>query len=364
MYQGTPTVFTIENFLSNKFPDAVKKISSYSRFTSTKEEYDALYNGIGLRINYDANPIHLIGKDVLDFLHRVSTNELKSLKPFEKKNTLFLNEKGRLIDRTTLVSLENEYILICSSDRQKRLLSWLNKFIIMEDIRTQDVSDKYSVLEFIGQQTESFLTLLIGNLTSSLDENCVKRFDVDGFTFYLFLHKEHNGVKIFNMLIDKEKCAQFVEHLFDIKSVFDLQLVGDDAWCRFRIENQIPAFPNEINDATNPHEVNLIHEISFTKGCYIGQEVIARLDTYDKVRRKLVTVKLSENISSIEESMLYDQDKNEVGMLTSLSNPDSFEKQVALALINKKTLENSNQIFIETTNKKIALSLSERKNGK
>ena len=55
----------------------------------------------------------------------------------------------------------------------------------------------------------------------------------------------------------------------------------------FRIKNGIPKFPNELNDEFNPHEVNLSCDVSPDKGCYIGQEVIARLQTYDKVQKKM-----------------------------------------------------------------------------
>ncbi len=56
----------------------------------------------------------------------------------------------------------------------------------------------------------------------------------------------------------------------------------------YKIENGIPSDPNELNDLYNPHEAKLIDLVDFKKGCYIGQEVIARLDTYDKVQKHLV----------------------------------------------------------------------------
>jgi folate-binding protein YgfZ len=60
-----------------------------------------------------------------------------------------------------------------------------------------------------------------------------------------------------------------------------------------RIRSGVPAYPNEINEDHNPWEAGLSDAISLTKGCYIGQEVIARLKTYDKVKRRLVGLRLA-----------------------------------------------------------------------
>lgn len=359
MFQETQIVLSITDFLNNKYPAALKSDDSFRSFTSVKDEFESLRNGVGLRINSSSALIQLTGKDVLDFLHRISTNAVKDLKVFEKRNTIFLNEKGRFIDRTTLLSLENEHFLLGSPSVDKRLLSWVNKFIISEDIQTKDISNNFVLIDFIGQQAESFLTLLLGKEINTVDFTNVRRFDVDGFTFYFFVNQENNGVKVFRVLITIEKCADFVEYLFSIKSVFDLQLVGDEAYNAFRIENGITAFPNEINEETNPHEVNLIHEVCFKKGCYIGQEVIARLYTYDKIQKKLVKVSLNNSVGSTNSFVVNDSENNDAGRITSLSNPELFPEQKGLALIRKKSLENGNVFSIVNNKTEIELTISD-----
>ncbi|MEW6701434.1 MAG: hypothetical protein AB1298_01835, partial [Bacteroidota bacterium] len=281
-----------------------------------------------------------------------------------KRNTLFLNEKGRFIDRTTLINFENDFLLIGNADKEKRLLRWINKYIIMEEIQTKDVSEKFVLVEFIGSQAESFLTLLLGKEINSFDFTTVRRFDIDGFTFHFFVNQENNGMKIFKALINKEKCVDFVEYLFSIKSVFDLQVIGNYAFDTFRIENAIPVYPNEINDSTNPHETNLINEVSFKKGCYIGQEVIARLDTYDKVQRKLLKVNFGTHIGSKEMLMVFDEDGNQVGEITSLSNSELLQEQIGLILVRRKALENSNSFFVENGKTKINIDVSESSDRK
>lgn len=359
MFQENQIVLSISEYLNHKFPNAIKNKEAFRSFTSPKVEFESLHHGVGLRINYSSALIQLTGDDVLDFLHRISTNSIKDLKTFEKRNTIFLNEKGKFIDRTTLLSLENDFFLIGSANENRCLFSWVNKFIITEDIKTKDVSGNYSIIDFIGPQTESFLTLLLGKEINSVDSTKVRRYDVDGFTFHFFMNIENNGVKIYKALINSEKGLAFIEYLFSISSVFDLQIVGDDAYDAFRVENGIPVFPNEINDETNPHEVNLIQEVCFKKGCYIGQEVIARLDTYDKVQKKLVNVTLNDSISSVESFIIIDSEKNEVGKITTLSKDELLTEQKGLALARRKVFEGGTLFSTLFNKNEIRIKISE-----
>jgi folate-binding protein YgfZ len=85
----------------------------------------------------------------------------------------------------------------------------------------------------------------------------------------------------------------------------------------YRISNGIPAFPFELSTIYNPLEAGLNHLISWTKGCYVGQEVIARLDTYKKVQRKLVRFRLDNHPCALPAAIM--SGAEEAGLLTSLS---------------------------------------------
>ncbi len=363
MFQENHNLLAFSEYLLNKYPQCVKDNNTFKKFNSTAEEYNLLKNGVGLKINFEPVILSLTGADVLDFLHRISTNALKDIRNFEKRNTLFLNEKGKFIDRTSLIKLEEECLLVGSAAQNDRLFSWINKFIIAEDIKLKDVSSNYLLLDLIGRQTESFLSLLVGKENALLDDTAVKRFDVDGFTFHLFCNTENKSRKIYRLLLERGRCSEFIEHLFKIKSVFDFDLVGEDAFNAFRIENGIPAYPNEINQNSNPHEVNLLHEISFTKGCYIGQEVIARIDTYNKVQRKLVQFTFNgvKEFNGVQE--IYDSTDSDAGSVTTSPVTEIFPDAKGLALIKKKGAENGEQFFARSGDKNILLHLSEVKNN-
>lgn len=328
-------------------------------FTSIEEEYNSLKYGVGIRAVSDYVIIRFTGKETLEFLHRVSTNDVKNLLPFHKKNTLFLNEKGRFIDRATLINLDNVYFLIGSQDKSNKLLSWINKYIIMEDIQTVDISEEFVTIELYGSQMASYLTMLIGEDAQKISNDNIVFTHADGFSFHIFKLVEFNGISVHKILIDRSKASEFIDYMLTNKSVFDVNLIGRDSFELFRVEFGIPAYPNEINDSTNPHEANLINEVSFTKGCYIGQEVIARLDTYDKVQKYLTGFIFEEKISENDSLELVDDNKNIIGQITTSANSLTMQKQIAIGFIRKKSVNENSDIFVVKDNVQTKVSVSQ-----
>lgn len=338
----------VEKYIESTFPQL--ELSSdelVKNYSTLEEELNVIKYGVGLHNRSHHNIIKLNGKDVLDLLQRISTNDVSELEDFHHINTLFTNDKGRLIDRTTLIKFADDYFLVTSFDNDNRLLRWIDKYIITEDVKIENESGKYFLLEVIGPQAESYLTLICGKDVDELDHNKIHRVDVEELKFHLLKKQSLTGEVIYWIVAENEGAEKIVEYLLSHKSVFDLAMIGEEALKQIRIGNIIPTYPNEINDNYNPHEAGLIHEVSFTKGCYIGQEVIARLDTYKKVQRTLKNVEvtgLTETKIPIEIS---DSHNEVVGEITSLFEMEQVNKFNCLCYLQNKYLasDQSEKLF-------------------
>lgn len=341
-----------KEYIEENYPNSINIDGNFLCYTKFEEELSIIKNGVGLQVTETPSLIKMVGKDTLEFLHRVSTNDLLNIKSFEKRNTLFLNEKGKFIAKSTFLSFDDEYWVLSDYDPSNRILSWINKFIIMEDIKTEDISDKFSLLELSGPQAESFIMLLIGDEASKINSEDFKRFDVDGFTFYLFSYTIKSNCKSTRIIIESTRLVEFIKHLFSIRSVFDLDLIGKQALDTYRIEKLIPAYPNEINVEVNPHELDLMNAVSTTKGCYIGQEVISRLETYDKVQRKLLKISSSEKIDDTNRILL-DESGEEIGEITTHGVFANSHGYTSLSLIKKKALLNKTNFHVLANTKKV-----------
>ncbi|MGK9477486.1 CAF17-like 4Fe-4S cluster assembly/insertion protein YgfZ [Melioribacter sp. OK-6-Me] len=313
------------------------------------EEYKLLYHGAGA-VSLEENITKLEGKETLDFLHRISTNNLKDLIPGKKINTLFLNDKGRFIDRTVLLYITDFFWLIGQHDPDKKLLNWINKYIITEDIKAEDVTSEYKIITVTGEQSASYLSLIFGQEFHLIDDNNLIITQTSGFDTILFRNVE-KGNTLYKIVIKSNQYKQFCEYLLENKSAFDFGFVSEDAFKYYRILHGIVG-KNEITMDFNPHEVGLTGEISFTKGCYIGQEVIVRLDTYDKVQRKLVGIKIEAEIPD-KSYEVYNADEL-AGIITSGINVEG--KFYGLAVIKKKYL-NDTPLYIKHKGEEFEIEL-------
>ncbi len=311
-------------------------------FSTVKEEYLALKNGVGIKICYLYNKLSLKGNDVFDYLNRISTNSVLHLKEYEHINTLFTNEKGKLIDRTTLIRLNGYSLLIGGFLADKKLRTWIDRYIINEDIIIDDVTDNVMLFELIGKQTESYLGLLIDESFDTLNNKNVLRCAVEGVEFLVLKRNEINGFNKYWIIFESNDFKTAYDLFMNNKSFFDVKFVGEDAYNVFRVENGIPATPNEISYRVNPHEIKILDDVNFKKGCYIGQEVIARLDTYDKVQRGLTGILFENgiNLDGITDEMkLLNAEKKEVGFITSLVKSPIYNKYAALGYVKKDYME-------------------------
>jgi len=329
-------------------------------YTSVKEEINSVKYGVGIYNRSESAVIHLKGKDVLDFLQRISTNDVSKLQPFYYVSTLFTNEKGRLIDRTVLVRLEEDFFLVGSKKNDAVLNRWLNKFIITEDVQSENKTGQYLILDVIGPQAESYLTLICGKEVDDLDNNKLHQIVIDDTPGYLLKKTAASGENIYWLISQVEYANELFGYLLSHKSVFDLSMVGEKAFDYYRVLNKVPKNPNEINDNFNPHEAGLIKDVSFNKGCYIGQEVIARLDTYDKVQKKIKKVKI-DGINKFDVPLeFYNTDKELIGILTTLVKSYENNHYEGLAFIGNAFQKKNGEIDafeLDSNENKILLTI-------
>ena len=332
-----------------------KKTIKY--FSSPETEINSLYNGVGL-VDLSANGIiELRGKDVLDFLNRISTNSLKDLPKEGIGKTIFTTEKGRIIDTATVLNFDDYQILICSDVNKMKIKNWIEKYIISDDVKVTDTPGKYILFQLVGPQADSFITLICGNYVNIIQANKFKVINGEGMMFFTAKFIDEKGNPLYWVLADIQNGQKLISYLNTNQGIFDFNFIGEEAWNSYRVEQGIPAAPNEINDQYNPHEVNLLDRVSFTKGCYIGQEVIARLDTYDKVQKKLFGIIFPIPVETNEQFLLYNDDDLEVGSVTSAAYSYKFKKYLGLGVIRKAYLLEGAQLKARNATKSMTVSL-------
>jgi folate-binding protein YgfZ len=278
--------------------------------------------------------ISVTGNDTLGLFHRISTNDLAGMTPGMMKSTIMLTDKGKIKDIITLVVRNNDTLLISETNDIESLKSWIEKYIIMEDIFITDVSKEYSSCTLIGTDAAPYVQKRFAIPDS--DISCAnERFMPipDGF---ILLNSLWN-VPCFTIFREIGLSSQADEDM-------PISQMGEKQYELARIENGVPKKGKELTEEFNPLEANLRSLVSFTKGCYIGQEVIARIDTYKKLQRRLTGVRIETNGTAPETGVLY-QDNAEVGVVTSSAWSPARNAIIALAYIKTSVAVGSQLYF-------------------
>ena len=315
--------------------ELINDVTHIKNYSSLDKEVYSLNNGVALKFMNTSSIIELKGTDSLDFLHRISTNSMKNLNKEEVKKTIFTSEKGRIIGVSTVMNFESYILLITGIYSKQKTMSWLNKYIIGDDVKLSDASHRFNLLEIVGPQSESFLSLFVGDAVNAVSDNSFKVVSADGILFFLAKLIDENGLRKYWILAEQENAKKLITNMVENKGPFDFNLIGEDAYNVYKIENGIASDPTELNDFYNPHEAKIINLVDFKKGCFIGQEVIARLDTYDKVQKHLVGLCFPEVVETNEKFTLLDDEKNEVGIVTSMAYSPKIKKNIALGYLKR-----------------------------
>ena len=268
------------------------------------------------------------GKDRVEFVQRMCTNDARNVGPDSGVAAVLTNAKGRIVDVVRIVARGDDLVLLGSDGAAARLRDWLSKFIVMEELSIDDAAGELASLLAFGPHAEAAVASVVGvQLSKKAGGFAVATGTFDGATVTVAGAGEapFHGLEL---LVPSDRAGALFSKLADA----GLAPIGEAAWNQVRIEAGIPLAGRELTENVNPLEASLIAAVSFTKGCYIGQEVVARLNSYSKVQRQLVGVKFPASVDPAAVNEIF-WDLLRVGNATSAVRSPRLDATVALAFI-------------------------------
>jgi folate-binding protein YgfZ len=271
--------------------------------------------------------LSLKGSDSLELINRLSTNKLEEIPIGEGMPTVLTTPKGRVVDFLLLGSQPDQLICLTSPGQQQKILDWIDFYTFGEDVQMEDISEITSHFTICGPNSESAVFNL-GFIAHRIAPYQLQTVDFDGFSMIVW-RTMSSGADSFEFIVSRESGSR----LWSFLKNSGLMPVGSAAWDTLRISNGAPVYAAEYGDHTNPLESRLGGAINFSKGCYIGQEVVARLDTYKKVQRYLMLVKLP---CSAKVGDKLEAEGQTIGLLTSVAVYPIEEQYWALGFIDAR----------------------------
>jgi len=299
-------------------------------FEDAASERAAVVSGIGV---HDATALGVVtvrGPDARDFLHRLTTSDVRGLLPGQGDHAVFVSSKGRILFHTVVLAVGDRLLLIHRAPGTAELLAWLDRYHFAEDLEFEDAGDRFRALLVFGEEAREVATRVAGvdlrgrgllvpaSATSGWGEIVAATWwSLGGHPAVLLLVPE-----------------AAVEAAFDDLLAAGAVAVGQTAFESLRIASGLPEPFHELTEERNPLEAGLRSAVCFTKGCYVGQEVIARLNTYDKVSRRLVHLRLAGGEPARPGDELLHEGRA-VGTISSVDASPDVEACAALGFVKR-----------------------------
>ena len=293
----------------------VEAPAEYSRGAAA--EYAAAHASVVLMDRSPLGRIELSGADRADFLHRMSTNDMRLVKAGHGAQTVLTTPEAHIVELLTVYPRGET--LLCITDPQNRLkvFDWFRRNIFFRDkVKPRDVSTDTAQLTLFGPRSIELLTACGLSDPTPFAVYESRAATISGSEVLLGRVPDLAGGG-FDLICSSDSAGPLWDRLMDAGRAIGISPLGTAAFELLRIEAGVPLYGRELSEQVNPLEAGLNHAISFAKGCYTGQEVIARLDTYQRLKQRLARFTLPRLPSDGPPIPLL-AESGEVGSLTSV----------------------------------------------
>ena len=286
------------------------------------------------------------GPDAASFLHRMTTNEINGLASGQGRYGLQLDAQGHIVADFYSLRMDDHILLECDWARRTALLEVLDKHIIADDVEVSDASEQLASLAVEGPQAERLLKAALsqGVLPGNEMNHAWVRF---GETPVLVARLGETGEVGFRLIFVVEYAQNVWDALEAQSRHVDWKPVGNAALNVLRTEAGIPWCGAELSEQTLPPEAGLeARAISYSKGCYLGQEIIERIRSRGHVNRKLVGLKL-ESASLPAAGAKLRREGKDAGMVTTAVHSPTLGRAIGLGYVRREHLEPGTKLEIE-----------------
>ena len=300
-------------------------------YTSIPEEYQALTEGVALLDRSSIGRLSFAGEDALDLLNRLSTNELMHLEVDTGIPTVLTSNKGRIVDLLLVLRQADHLLVLTAPENGQKVADWIDFYTFAEDVAVSDVTEQTAMFSLAGPKTAPVLDKLTGQVVSGLGRYESRAATIAGVKV-LLIRTDFVRLPGYDLIVPAADGQRLWDQLLRECESAGLAPAGTEALEVVRVEQGMPRYGKELSEGYNPLEANLLEFVSFTKGCYIGQEVVTRLNTYQKVQRHLVELRWHSDSMPIPDAKLL-LDGKQVGVVTSAVRTPLLERGTGLGYV-------------------------------
>ena len=314
-------------------------------------EYAAVREGdAGLIDLSPRGRILVSGTEAVQFLNGLITNDMKTLAENSWMPAAFPNVQGRLIASVRVVRLTDEvtdmttpaglprrgplknvcptFLIDTEAATHERVLKTIERFTLAGDFRVKDVTSDTALLSVQGRKAADIINSVLGETVAGLAQSGATQVKWQGSDVKV-IHATHMTADGFDLVAEADQAGS----LWDALDSRSARPVGYDAFEILRIEAGLPRYGVDMDETNVVTEAALDSAVSFTKGCYVGQEIIARIKYRGHVAKKLSGVLFNQLVNVEPGASIKSVDDKEIGRTTSITLSPYLGRTIALGYL-------------------------------
>jgi aminomethyltransferase len=307
-------------------------------FGDWQQEYWFAHKSVALADKNYRCYFELTGPNRVRYLNAILTNNIKDLAPSHGNASLLLNPQGRILAEVETYALPESLFCVSYAMIRQQLGETIEKYIIMDDVTLADVTQRLGTLSLEGPAAATIVGELTGVDLNSLAE--LQRQDVHIGTIPCTISRRSPGKSVGGeILAERRHMESLWRTLQERARALGGGAVGYSALSALRLEQGVPWFSYDFGEKQIPHEAALEKShISYTKGCYTGQEIVERVRSRGQVNRRRVGLRFTgEAVPSSGEVLT--ADGKEAGYVTRAAFSPMMSCAIGMGYVRKENNE-------------------------
>jgi folate-binding protein YgfZ len=294
------------------------------------------------------------GSEAVPFLNGLITNDMKTLAENSWMPAAFPNVQGRLIASVRVIRLKDEgtdrsvcptFLIDTEPATHKRVLKTIERFTLAGDFRVSDITNQTALVSVQGKKAAGVVRSVLGEEVASLAANGAIQIagpNGDATDLVTVIRATHTGEEGFDVMVNSAPAGA----TWDALNNAGARPVGYDAIEILRIEAGLPRYGVDMDDTNVVTETTLDDAVSYTKGCYVGQEIIARIKYRGHVAKKLSGIAFEQAVKVEANAPIKSPDDKDIGRLTSKTYSPHLGRTIALGYLKYDYLAPGTEVKI------------------
>ena len=318
-----------------------------ARFGDPAAEYDSVRAAAGWLDLADRALLSITGPDSVEWLQGMVSNDVKALSAGEGVPAAVLNIQGKILADLRVFRTDDAFLVELREPLAAGVLEHLDRYLIADEVEIAEPSPGLAVLSIQGPQAEAALSGLLDAGSLPAGELCHGEVECAGIRLRV-VRATHTGESGFDLLVPRNRLLT----LATLPAARDIPWIGLEAQETLRIEAGIPRYGVDMDAETLLLETSLDGAVSFSKGCYLGQETVERIHSRGHVNRRLVGLEVRGRTVPEPGDPLLGEDRN-IGRVTSAVASPRLRCPIALAYVHRSYVEPGSAVTIEHGDERI-----------